>query len=88
MIELDGVARRLVICPPDLRLRSIREIAAAAEINALVFDEGTPDPDTLGGPLLVPCGAAIEPQPDPHLMAIGEPTEWCCSPRARWGHLN
>jgi acyl-coenzyme A synthetase/AMP-(fatty) acid ligase len=76
MIELDGVARRLVICPPDLPFDHIREIAAAAEINALVFDEGTPDPDTLGGPLLVPCGATIEPHPDPHLMALGEPTEW------------
>ena len=77
MLELDGVARRLVICPPDLPSDHIRAIAAVAEINALVFDEGTPDPRTLGGPLLVRCGAAIEPHADPHdLVAFDQPTEW------------
>ena len=73
MIELDGIARRLVICPPDVPRDHLRAIVATAEIDAVVSDSGTPDSEALGVPLHARC-AAIEPQQD--LPAGGRQTEW------------
>src|SRR5262245_46770682 len=42
LIELDGVARRLVICPPDLPREHLPEIAANAEVEAIVLDHDAP----------------------------------------------
>ncbi len=74
MIELDGIARRLVICPPDVPQDHLRAIMATAEIDAVVSDSGTPDPEALGVPLHVRCSAAIEPRQD--LPSGGRQTEW------------
>ena len=74
MIELDGIARRLVICPPDVPQDHLRAIVATAEIDAVVSDPGTPDPEALGVPLHVGCSAAIEPRQD--LPSGGRQTEW------------
>jgi hypothetical protein len=47
MIELDGVARRMLLCPPDLDPGRIPALLADAEIDAIVtdrpeqFDDGT-----------------------------------------------
>jgi acyl-coenzyme A synthetase/AMP-(fatty) acid ligase len=41
LIELDGIARRLVVCPPGLSPEYLPEIAAGAEINAVVSDRTT-----------------------------------------------
>jgi acyl-coenzyme A synthetase/AMP-(fatty) acid ligase len=78
MIELDGVARRFVVCPPDVPTDYLRVIAATAEIDAVVFDSGTPDLDALGIPLRVPGSATIEPRQDPphEATAEGLQTEW------------
>jgi acyl-coenzyme A synthetase/AMP-(fatty) acid ligase len=38
MIELDGVARRMLLCPPDLDPDHIHALLAAAEIDAIVTD--------------------------------------------------
>ena len=38
VIELDGVARRLVLCPPDVPAEHIPQIIAAADIDAIVSD--------------------------------------------------
>ena len=38
MIELDGVARRMLLCPPDLDPDRIRALLADAEIDAIVTD--------------------------------------------------
>lgn len=38
LIELDGIARRIVLCPPDLRLEHLPAIAEAASVDALVSD--------------------------------------------------
>jgi acyl-coenzyme A synthetase/AMP-(fatty) acid ligase len=74
MIELDGVARRLVICPPDVPQDHLRAIVATAEVDAIVSDCGTPDPEALGIPLHVQCSTAIEPQDE--FPAGGRQTEW------------
>ena len=39
MIELDGVARRMLLCPPDLNPEHIRSLVNDAEIDALVCDD-------------------------------------------------
>src|SRR5579859_1297837 len=38
LIELDGVARRIVLCPPDVAAEHLPEIAANAEIDAILSD--------------------------------------------------
>jgi acyl-coenzyme A synthetase/AMP-(fatty) acid ligase len=63
LIELDGVARRIVICTPDVPVDYLRAIAATAEVDAIVYDGGTPDPQALGVPLQVACGADVAPRP-------------------------
>src|SRR5215472_267978 len=39
MIELDGVARRLLLCPPDLNPDHIQALINDAEIDAIVTDQ-------------------------------------------------
>src|ERR1700756_1014220 len=36
LIELDGVARRLVLCPPDLAAEHLSGVIADAEVDAVV----------------------------------------------------
>lgn len=60
LIELDGVARRLILCPPGLALEHLRAIARTAEADALVTDRTTDD-DTLGIDLRVVCDGSIRP---------------------------
>lgn len=38
LIELDGIARRLVLCPPDLDPKHLPYVVATAEIDAIVSD--------------------------------------------------
>jgi acyl-coenzyme A synthetase/AMP-(fatty) acid ligase len=78
MIELDGIAGRLVICPPDLPHDHLRAIVATAEVDAIVTDCGAPDPGALGIPLHVKCSATIEPQHglQDKLLVGGRQTEW------------
>jgi acyl-coenzyme A synthetase/AMP-(fatty) acid ligase len=44
LIELDGVARRLVVCPPDMSPEHLSAVVATAEVDAVVSDR---DIDTL-----------------------------------------
>ena len=39
LIELDGIARRLVLCPPDLPRELLPYLAATARVDAIVSDE-------------------------------------------------
>src|SRR6202795_1930889 len=43
LIELDGVARRLTILPPDTAADHLGTLFACAEADAVVVDEGTPN---------------------------------------------
>src|SRR5215472_10590666 len=38
MIELDGVARRMLLCPPDLNPDHVQALVSDAEIDAIVTD--------------------------------------------------
>jgi hypothetical protein len=74
LIELDGIARRLVLCPPDLPAEHIPSVAATAAVDAVVSDRAAPEPWAAGVGCFAPCSPAI---------ALAEPrgrgchqTEW------------
>jgi acyl-coenzyme A synthetase/AMP-(fatty) acid ligase len=43
LIELDGTARRLTLCPPDLSLEQLLSVAKDADADAIVSDCAQPD---------------------------------------------
>jgi acyl-coenzyme A synthetase/AMP-(fatty) acid ligase len=61
LIELDGVARRLVLCPPDVPFEHLGSLAATADVDALVSDQPAPE---AGAPIVaafVTCSPRIAP---------------------------
>jgi acyl-coenzyme A synthetase/AMP-(fatty) acid ligase len=73
LIELDGVARRLTILPPDADPEHFAALAARAEIEAVVVDSGSPAnlPDL---PIRAVCAVEIVAADD--LPAPAHKTEW------------
>jgi acyl-CoA synthetase (AMP-forming)/AMP-acid ligase II len=61
LIELDGVARRLVLCPPDLPPRHLPQIAEAAAVDAVVTDRAAGDQRLPAGTEIVVAGADLAP---------------------------
>src|SRR5580700_561957 len=61
LIELDGVARRLTILPPDTAAEHLDALIARAEADAVVIDAGTLDHSALDLPVRVVCAPAIVP---------------------------
>src|SRR5258707_2779487 len=51
LIELDGVAGRLIICPPDIPSEHLPSIVANGGVDAIVADRDLPDRGDLGGRL-------------------------------------
>jgi acyl-CoA synthetase (AMP-forming)/AMP-acid ligase II len=74
LIELDGVARRLTILPPDTAADHLDALIACAEIDAVVTDAGTPDHAALDLPVRVVCAPAIVPAERAALPQLA--TEW------------
>lgn len=75
LIELDGIARRLVLCPPDLPDAQLPAIMAGASVEAVVSDRpesafGAPVPS-----LFVSCGFPTQPADDSG-RDRDEATEW------------
>src|SRR3954469_12248799 len=56
LIELDGVARRIVLCPPNLPPEHLASVAATAEADAVVTDKPRPELPHL---FVIPAQAAI-----------------------------
>src|SRR5262249_53401278 len=71
LIELDGVARRLTLLPPDLPREHVPAIAAKAEVDAAVGSEDTHG--NIAAPLQVICRP---PRPGAPRARDGGPTEW------------
>ena len=42
LIELDGIARRLVLCPRDLPPALLPSVIATADVDAIVSDQASP----------------------------------------------
>src|SRR4051812_11246529 len=73
LIELDGVARRLILCPPDVAAEHLPSVIADAEVDALVV--AAPH-DARGLPigLVVTCGPALTPRAEDSVAP--RQTEW------------
>ncbi|HME38707.1 MAG TPA: AMP-binding protein [Steroidobacteraceae bacterium] len=73
LLELDGVARRMVLCTPDLTPEQLAGVAATAQADAIVCDPQStkPAPDSLR------C-VRLEPRPGPERITrrASEATEW------------
>jgi acyl-coenzyme A synthetase/AMP-(fatty) acid ligase len=60
LIELDGWARRIVLCPPGYDLAGLEGLAREAEADALVYDgEAARPPTDLA--VVAPCRLPLEP---------------------------
>src|ERR1700722_565776 len=70
LIELDGIARRIVLCAPDVPAAHLPGVITIAEIDAVVGDRPVGD----GGPRFVRCRGAIGPA-SPN-REPSEATEW------------
>src|SRR4051794_6971344 len=74
LIELDGVARRLILCPPGIASEHLPAIVADAEVDGLVSDHRAPEHEGLGIDLRV----VLNPEISPHENVYVPPfkTEW------------
>jgi acyl-CoA synthetase (AMP-forming)/AMP-acid ligase II len=61
VIELDGVARRIVICTPDISSEHLPSVIAKAGVDAIVSDYELDLRDYPGSLLRVVCSAAVAP---------------------------
>ena len=74
LVELDGVARRMVLCTPDLPAEHLERVAAVGAVDAIVRDDAAGTNGALNlahvavaGPALVPIPAA---------RRVSHETEW------------
>jgi acyl-coenzyme A synthetase/AMP-(fatty) acid ligase len=74
LIELDGVARRLVLCPSDLPLAHLPFVIGTAAIDAIVSDRSTLGPDIPAVGSVVTCSPKIVPANDGR--GVSHQTEW------------
>ena len=71
LIELDGIARRIVLCPPDVSSTHLHRVMATAGVDAVVGDRAAAE---LGGEMFVSCAQGIAPgAPN---REPGTQTEW------------
>jgi acyl-coenzyme A synthetase/AMP-(fatty) acid ligase len=80
LIELDGVARRMVLCTPDLTPQQLAGVAATAQADVIVVDA---DVDaavsaalTAGSVSAAPYVAARRPVPESPARRASQSTEW------------
>jgi len=73
LIELDGIARRLIIATPDLPSEHLPAVVAKAGVDAIVSDHDGGD-DAFGVPLRVLCSGTITPSKETP-VTCGR-TEW------------
>lgn len=75
IIELDGVARRIVLCPPDLAPHHFPGVIATSGAVAWVRDAAVPEENGAGLDLCVTAQAALSPENDLTRHRSHE-TEW------------
>ncbi len=59
LIELDGIARRLVLCPPDLDPVHLPYVVATAEVDAIVTDRPFDELSGVDVPLVLRCDRGV-----------------------------
>lgn len=73
LVELDGVARRLVLCTPDLDATRRGQVALAAGTDAVVMDAALDAPPP---PSSIDCVVSARPMPMPLERRARRETEW------------
>jgi acyl-coenzyme A synthetase/AMP-(fatty) acid ligase len=73
LLELDGVARRLVLCTPDLTPEHLRGVAYTAQADAVIFDAGNP---CAALESIAQIEAATRPVREPLQRRSSGATEW------------
>jgi acyl-coenzyme A synthetase/AMP-(fatty) acid ligase len=63
LIQIDGVARRLTLCPPDLAIEHLPFVMATAQVDAVVSDYAYADIDAADGTHFISCSSRITPTP-------------------------
>jgi acyl-coenzyme A synthetase/AMP-(fatty) acid ligase len=78
LVELDGVARRMVLCTPDLTAEQLAAVAATAQADAIVLEapraasaQGSSALDSLAAYIVTP-----QPVPGPIKRGASLATEW------------
>ena len=73
LIELDGWARRIVLCPPGFDMRGLEALIGDAEADALVYDGDVAAPESRLD-CLAPCRLPLEPLRAPRGRRVS--SEW------------
>jgi acyl-CoA synthetase (AMP-forming)/AMP-acid ligase II len=74
LIELDGCARRIVLCPPDFEAKHLNAVIRDAEVDAIVYDGDGPPPQGAEVALVAPCMLPLRPRAAPPARRFV--TEW------------
>jgi acyl-coenzyme A synthetase/AMP-(fatty) acid ligase len=74
LIELDGIARRIVLYPGDLPRAHIPSVVASANIDAIVLDSDAPEPCSYGLKCVVTSSPALSIVE--HSRGSARPSEW------------
>src|SRR5207247_7827421 len=74
LIELDGIARRLILSPPDLPSEHVPFVITAAAVDAVVSDRPALEAGTRGGAAFVPCSLTLAPA----AFALTERSQTAC----------
>jgi non-ribosomal peptide synthetase component F len=74
LIELDGIASRILICPPDIKPEHLKLIAAQADIDAIVTAGEQPTAATLGIDRIIVC--QFPPAPAEPIQKLEIETQW------------
>ncbi|HKW47098.1 MAG TPA: long-chain fatty acid--CoA ligase [Gemmatimonadaceae bacterium] len=59
LIEVDGIARRVVLCPPDLDPAHLPYVVATAEVEIILTDRPVDPASGVSGPSVVGCERAV-----------------------------
>jgi acyl-coenzyme A synthetase/AMP-(fatty) acid ligase len=74
LIQIDGIARRLVLCPPDVDAAHIPFVIATAEVDTVVSDYAPAAIGAVKGVHFVACSARITPTEE--VRGAQHATEW------------
>jgi acyl-coenzyme A synthetase/AMP-(fatty) acid ligase len=74
LIELDGIAHRIVICPPEITPDLFPSLIQKAGLNTVVSDYELPEVDYLNGLSKIRCSSVITPAKP--VDVDFRPTEW------------
>src|SRR5438309_4734727 len=61
LLELDGMARRIVICPPDIAAEHMPGVVAKAGVDAIVSDGDSTEPGEWGVSVWITSTLALSP---------------------------